>query len=154
MRIHNMQHKQNHDTHRLRWLARGLMLPACLALVACANAITGPAPQDQVRQRAAERWQALVGGEFSRAYSYNTPSYRAVVSPDGYRNRFGSAVVWVGSEIVDVNCPEATKCLARLRLEYKPLMNRKFAAKLSTYVDETWLFEEGQWWLFQDIQSK
>lgn len=154
MRIHNMQHKQNHDTHRLCWLARGLTLSACLSLAACASAVTTPTPQDQVRQRATERWQALVAGEFSRAYSYNMPSYRAVVSPDAYRNRFGNAVVWVGSEIVDVNCPEVTKCLARLRLEYKSLMNRKFAAKLSTYVDETWLFEEGQWWLFQDIQSK
>jgi len=119
-------------------------------LAACAS-VGGGNPQDQVRQRASERWQALVAGEFSRAYAYLTPSYRAVVSADGYRKRFGAAVLWLGAEVVEVDCPEATKCLAHLRIDYKPLLARKNTDKMSTNVEETWLFEGGQWWFYQDI---
>ena len=44
------------------------MLFVTLTLAACAS-LGGGKPEEQVRQRATERWQALVVGEFSRAYS-------------------------------------------------------------------------------------
>ncbi len=132
------------------WLA----LLASLALSACASVGSSKSPEEQVRQRAAERWQALIAGEFSRAYTYITPGFRAIISPDGYRNRIGNALTWVGSEVVSVNCPEASKCLARLRLDYKLLLPGKNMDKITAHVDETWLLEDGQWWIFQDIQGR
>ncbi len=142
---------QSTISHSLRSMSRWLMLSACLVLAACASVDSGANAAEQVRQRALERWQALVAGEFTRAYSYNTPGFRAVVTPDGYRTRFGTGVVWLGSEVVDVNCPEAAKCIARLRIDMKPLLSRKVNDKISTHVEETWLFEAGQWWFFQSI---
>lgn len=128
----------------LLWLS----LCASIALTACAGLSNLP-PQEQVRQRATERWQALVAGEMNRAYTYNTPGFRAVVSADGYRSRFGGAIIWLGAEAVDVNCPETTKCLAQVRIDFKPLLSRKISDKISTHVEETWLLEDGQWWFFQ-----
>ena len=146
-----MQNQATTPSRRsLRSLSLWLSICVCLVLAACASVGSGNAP-DLVRQRASELWQALVAGEFSRAYTYNTPAYRGVVSPDGYRSRFSNAVVWLGSEVVDVNCPEATRCLVRLRLDVRPLLSRKTSDKISTYIDETWLFSEGQWWYFQEI---
>jgi len=145
---------QNQASTRSTRPLRGqfLWLALCIAMLLAACASTGGGnPQEQVRQRASERWQALVAGEFSRAYTYLSPSFRAVVSPDGYRMRFGNAVNWLGSEVVEVNCPETTRCLARVRIDFKPLLSRKIDDKMSTHVDETWLFQEGQWWFFQDI---
>lgn len=125
-------------------------LCAVLALSACAS-LGGSSPQEQVRQRATERWQALLAGEYSRAYNYNTPSFRAVLTVDGYRNRFGSAVTWLGAEVVRVECPEVSRCTAVVRIDYRPVMSHQADAKISTHVDETWISENGKWWLFQKI---
>ena len=133
-----------------RWTSIGATLCAALALVACASINSRP-PEEQVRQRATERWQALVAGQFSRAYSYNTSGFRAVVSPDAYRNRFGGAVTWLGAEVIRVDCPEASKCNALVRVDFRPVLSRKDDVKLSSHVDETWLLEDRQWWYFQKI---
>ncbi len=145
-------HVAGHTDWRLRF-SRLFAMVAALTLAACASTGAGPDAEQQVRQRATERWQALVKGEFTRAYSYNTPGYRAVVSADTYRSRFGTAVTWLGSEVVTLRCPETTRCEARLRIEFKPLLSSKFGDKIFTHVDETWLFEDGQWWFFQDIKG-
>ncbi len=130
------------------WLA-GL---TTLVMTACAS-MPGSGPQGVVKQRAAERWSALVSGEFTRAYSYNTPGFRAVVTPDGFRNRFGGAVKWVGSEVVNVDCPEPAKCVATVRVDFKPVMSGRAGGEISTHVDETWLLEDGKWWFFQPLQG-
>lgn len=137
-------------SHRTRWTSLCAMLCVSLTLSACASLGRGN-PEEQVRLRATERWQALVRGEFSAAYSYNTPGFKAVVTPDGYRNRFGSALTWLGAEVIRVNCSEADKCIAFLRIDFKPVLSRKSGDGLSTHTDETWLFENGQWWFFQKI---
>src|SRR5665647_406543 len=141
---HHYSHTLPVWRHRARWTSFCVSLCVAITLAACAN-LGGGDPEAQVRQRATERWQALVAGQFSRAYSYNTPGFRAVVSPDGYRNRFGSAVTWLGAEVIRVNCPEAKKCEAVLRVDFKPTLSRQKAGNISTHVDETWLFEDGQW---------
>lgn len=124
-------------------------LVASLALAACAS--MGGGAETKVSQRASERWKALVAGEFSKAYVYSTPGYREIVTVDGFRGRFGSAVVWVGAEVVSVICPEPVKCNAVIRLEYKPLKGGRSGTPLNTHIDETWLLEGGQWWVFQPL---
>ncbi len=131
---------------RLRWA----VLPLAIALGACATVSSAP-PEDTVRQRGNERWKALVAADFGKAYSYNTPSFRSVVSQEVYRGRIGGAVVWVGAELVEVKCPEAAKCLAKVRIDFKPVMRGAQGDKLSTYGDETWLLEDGQWWIFESL---
>ena len=154
IKIQPQAHQSNHLhptwNHRTRWTSFCTALCAALTLSACAS-LGGGNPQELVRQRATERWQALVAGEFSRAYNYNTPGFRAIITPDGYRNRFGNAVTWLGAEVINVNCSDADKCTAQLRIDYKPALNRQRRFKVSTHVDETWLFEDGQWWYFQKI---
>lgn len=147
---HQSSHTLREWGHSARWTSLCLSLCVAITLAACAN-LGGGDPEAQVRQRATERWQALVAGQFSRAYSYNTPGFRAVVSPDGHRNRFGGAVTWLGAEVIRVDCPEASKCNALVRLDFRPVLSRKDDVKLSSHVDETWLLEDRQWWYFQKI---
>jgi hypothetical protein len=123
---------------------------AGVTLSACASLGGGP-PEEQVKRRANERWQALVGGQFSRAYDYSAPSFKAVVTPDGYRNRFGSAISWQGAEVIRVVCPEVTKCVAVVRIDFKPVLSIQKNSTISTHYEETWLLEMGQWWLYQKI---
>ena len=145
-------HLQYHPrAGRVARLARWLPVLACAVLAACASVGSSQPPQELIKQRATARWQALVAGEFSRAYTYNTPGFRAVLTADGFRNRINSgAVIWVGAEAEKVDCPEPTKCKVLVRLDYKAVMS-PLQGKLSTYLDEIWLLEEGQWWFFQKI---
>jgi len=129
-----------------------ISLCAAMTLSACAS-LGGNDPEILVRQRAAERWQALVAGEFTRAYGFSTPSYRAVVSADEFRNRNGGAVKREGSEVVAVKCPETTRCIATIRIDFRPLFGGRFGDKINTHIDETWLLEDGQWWVFQSIKG-
>lgn len=130
-------------------------------LVACAtNAPTestpssaGKSPQELVTQRANERWKLLVDKKFVQAHAYATPGFRALVSADAYQGRFGAAVVWVDAQAVDVKCEEETKCVARIRLDFKPLIGGKSGDKVSTHFDEIWLHENGQWWKYEDIKG-
>jgi hypothetical protein len=115
--------------------------------------LSNSTPEEQVRQRAGERWQALVGGDFNRAYSYNTADFRALVTPAVYRGRTGSAVTWVGSEVVNVKCPEPTKCTALVRIDFTSLKGGQSGNKMNIHTDETWLLENGQWWIFESIKG-
>lgn len=123
-----------------------------LALVGCATVDNRP-PEQQVSQRVGERWKALADADFNRAYGFNTPAYRALITPEMYRSRIGSAVSWTGGEAVRVECPDAKTCKAFVRVEYKLLLGARHGDTANTHVDETWLFEDGQWWVFQPIKG-
>ena len=97
---------------------------AALALVAGCAAMGPQAPEDAVKVRASARWAALLKPDMSAAYSYMAPGYRKVHDEQAYRMRRGSAVKWTGAEVVDVRCPEATKCIAKVRIEAKPFLVR------------------------------
>lgn len=132
----------------LKWLA----LFASTALVACAG-ISATSPEEVVKQRVNERWKALVSGDFARSYSYTSPSFRGLISQDVYRGRIGGAVTWVAGEVASVQCPEAIKCVARVRIDYKPLLRGRAGETFSTYADETWVLESGQWWAFEPLKA-
>ncbi|MBK9441161.1 MAG: hypothetical protein IPN53_07550 [Comamonadaceae bacterium] len=128
---------------------RWLPFIASLALAACATVPSGT-PEEQVRARAMGRWQALVEGDAAAAYSFITPGYRAVVPLADYR-RTTALAAWYGAEVISVTCPEAEKCLAKVRIDFRYVSGRKAPEKISTHYDETWLLEAGQWWFFQKI---
>jgi len=130
---------------------RSALAVAAVALVAGCAALGPQAPEEAVKARANARWAALLKSDMTNAYAYLTPGYRAVHDLESYRKRRGTAVKWTGAEVVDVRCPEATKCLAKVRIEAKPFMGRKFGDTITTHYDETWLLEDGQWWLFEKI---
>ena len=135
-------------TSVLKWLA----LCATATLVACVG-IGATSPEDVVKQRANERWKALVAGDFSRSYSYTSPSFRGLISQDVYRGRIGSAVTWIAGEAVSVQCPEPVKCVAKVRIDYRPVLRGRAGESFSTYADETWVLEGAQWWVFEPLKA-
>lgn len=93
----------------------------------------------------------MLSRDFAQAYTFAAPSFRAIVPANAYQNRFGSAVIWLGAEVVRVECPEAEKCNARLRLDFRSVPGRA-GEKTSAHIDETWIKEDGQWWIHQTIK--
>jgi hypothetical protein len=146
-----MQFKTFKFSNFLSSPVRCLAIAGALALSACATP-GGNTPEDAVMQRANSRWKLLVARDFAAAYDYNTATFRSLVSFDTFKSRTGGSVVWLGAEAVSVKCPEVEKCTARIRIDFKPPL-RGGGDKLSTYFDETWLRESGQWWVFEPVQG-
>lgn len=116
-----------------------------LALLGCAG--VGPAaPEDVVRLRAQERVDALRRGDFDAAYAFLSPGSRVLVPPEQYRAGFAAAPSWKGARVVEVRCETSEKCLARIAIEYVPLLPGARMGTIESHMDETWLLDGGQWW--------
>ncbi len=119
---------------------------ACGLLAACAG-LSPATPEEAVQKRAQARWNALLAGEWEKAYSFSAPSYRALVDFNRYRGRVGNAVGWTDAQVVSVAC-EAESCTAKIRIGFRPTLRPRGEA-MSTHVDEKWMVEDGDWWWSQ-----
>jgi hypothetical protein len=118
-------------------------------LSACASFQTKP--EDAVTQRANARWEALVKGDMAKAYTYSTPGFRAVVDVEGFKGRTGIAGRWRSAQVVNVTCDTPERCKAVIKLEFSTLIPGFSKDRMITHIDETWLLEDGQWWMFQKV---
>ena len=134
--------------HTRRFTLMSLVIAGAL-LSACASFQTKP--EDAVTQRANERWQALIKGDMAKAYTYSTPGFRAVVDLEGFRGRTGIAGRWYDAQVVNVTCDTADRCKASIKLVFGTLIPGFSKDRMTTHIDETWLLEDGQWWMFQKV---
>jgi len=105
-------------------------------------------PNDQVKRRAGERWQALIRQDFDAAYTYLSPGYRAMRSLELYKSRdFGRRVHWKAAEVKAVSC-EPEVCTAQVDVTYVYLGKIEALAGQETVapMTEKWVLAEGQWW--------
>ena len=128
---------------------RAAAVAAMVALTGCA-APTPASPEQAVEQRANARWKALLAGDIKQAYGFITPSYRAVTSLERYSADLGGVATWIGAQVVRVECA-TEKCTAVVKIEAKPIFTTPYKGTITTAVDETWLLEDGQWWLYQKL---
>lgn len=130
----------------LRFTRRMLPAVATVALLgACAGTFKST-PEELVRERAAKRWQALIAGDFQKAYEYLTPGSRAVTPYAQYRARIGGAVTFKSAEPVSVVCETSEKCVVKVKVRYEAVLLRPRLGTIERYLDETWLQDAGQWW--------
>ncbi len=130
----------------------GRGLPALLAAVlvsGCASLLS-TGPEKVVQQRAQARWEALMAGEWRKAYQYMAPSYRALVEEKRYANQFGGGAAWRAAEVVKVAC-EQERCTVQMKVTYQPVFGMRAGDVATTHFDETWIREDGQWWMFQKV---
>lgn len=119
-----------------------------LALSGCA-AFAPATPEQVVEKRALAYWKARMAGQYEKAYALSTPSYRKLYTDVQFRSQFGAGVNVESAEVTKVAC-EAEKCIAQLKLGVKPALLGVKMGTIPTYVDDTWLLEDGQWWHFQE----
>lgn len=121
---------------------------ACVVWVLAACASAPPAtPQEQVRARAQARWDAYIAGRFEQAYAYLSPASRAMLPYQRWRGAIGNLTTWKSAEVDTVTCETSDKCIVRVKVQHEPLLLRGKLGTISTALDETWLIDEGQWWL-------
>lgn len=102
---------------------------------------------ETVKQRAQERWDALLAGDFERAWSYLEPAAREGIKQEDYKKRFGASVEWVSATARNVKCITA-RCAVLVRMVTRAAMpaSGKGAMELTNHFEEEWVQEEGQWW--------
>lgn len=119
-----------------------------VALVGCAG-VSGPvkAPEEVVRERANARWQALVGGDLEKAYSYLSPATREIKSLERYESSVYGVGRWKGASVTEVKC-DPQRCEAVVEVRSLIYMRRAGMMETKGAVNETWLYDEKtrNWW--------
>jgi hypothetical protein len=106
------------------------------------GSLAGDAPmaarQAAVETRARGRWDALIAGDYEKAYSYMTEASRGATSLERFKVR-SSVVAFRSVKIDSVSC-DADACSAEIFVTYD---HRKFKGG-TTRLKETWVLERGQ----------
>ena len=120
-------------------------LVAAAALGACA-AFTPKTPEQVVAERSQDYWTARIKGDKAKAYSYTHPSYKQVATEKDYAlqnpGTFATSIV-----IEKVEC-EAEKCDVGLNMKVNPPIIGSKLKEVDIFVSETWLLDQGQWWIY------
>jgi hypothetical protein len=130
-------------------LRRLLPVLAAIGMAGCAGlGVDSASPEGQVRKLAQARWDATLADEYEKVYNLTPPSYRALVSFKGYRSGIGNAAVVVGAKVISVRCTEDA-CTSMTELAYRHRQNLKSSEPSTMGLEERWIKEDGQWWLYQ-----
>lgn len=109
-----------------------------LTLSACAG--LGPrSAEEAVKQRSQSRWNALVKGDVSEAYSYLTSGSRAVVTLPDFEASIRKGF-WKSALVQGVTCSSPEACEATVVIEYD-FKGRRTKGPLR----ETWIREGSDW---------
>ena len=128
-------------------LQRGVAaLILSIGMVGCAGSGGGSTssvqvePQKMVADLAAARWEALIKGNFAKAYSYLSPGTREVMSLDLYKAKIRGGN-WKKAKVDSVSC-EQDRCQVLMAIGY----DYRDIKSLETRLDENWLRQDGKWW--------
>ena len=100
-----------------------------------------------LEQRVTAKWDALIRRDFEAAYSFTSPSYRKLYSLNSFRSNFGNKAGWQRIEVVNIDFKgdDAATVGFNLHFVYHPLQAEK-PLDMQTYVQESWVRVDGQWW--------
>ena len=112
-----------------------------VAVAGCAAVGLGRSGKEVVAERAQQRWNELVKGDFAAAYRYASPASRALISSEGYvsslRRNF-----WTGAEVKSVECPTSDACDVEVLVAYK-----HWGVGMKTGLKEKWIRQGSDWWI-------
>ncbi len=92
-----------------------------------------------VMQRAQQRWDAILAGELNQAYAFISPSGRAKLQAQDYRNRVNTGH-FRKAKVLEANC-QADACDVKVSLDYVV-----GGLPLNQTLSEIWILDEGSWW--------
>jgi hypothetical protein len=104
-----------------------------------------------LEQRVTAKWDALIRRDFAAAYSFTSPAYRKLYSKERFQSTFGNKVGWKRIEItkVDFKGDDAATVGLNLYVVYNGFVEGK-PIDMKTYVEEPWVYAEGQWWYLME----
>lgn len=136
-------------------LAGAALLAGCAATgtnSASTTALAAPTQdadhEAQIRTRSAAFWEARQRNDVAASYQFTSPSYRKVNDQERFRVHYAGVPVVVGREVVSITCDDPPqRCVLKQGLKVAPPMVPGLVT--TVYNDETWILEDGQWWVFR-----
>jgi len=123
-----------------------LMLAAGMAWAADEAAVSANREQ-VVKQRATERWAALIKRDYAAAYQFEAPAFRAAYTLQQYQEGFGEDVVWEKVEVDRMLFEGDDVTLVYLKMQYRAAKHvAEWAPSMPTYLTEKWIRSDNQWW--------
>jgi len=125
-----------------------------LILSACQQAET----IDDIDQKALDRWQALIAGDYEQAYSYIAPSHRQLENLKSYQSRMATArfsIDWQEASFVKKDCTELT-CEVTMEIQYLFKFQKRSLGETqgTTTVKENWIKSDNKWYFLPDEKKK
>lgn len=129
-----------------------LMVAASVAIVVSVvvawQAAVWPFNQHSERalaRRAQHFWDLKIAGDTLGAYAYMADVYRRRVTPIGFKNEGGGAIVHTGAKVAGVRLDEKGGVVD---IDLKHVYNKPHYSdlELSSRVSERWVFENGAWY--------
>jgi hypothetical protein len=127
------------------WLAGLLALTGCVTTSSSPDAsskeeLTPERQAEIVKRRFQERWDALIAKDYAKAYSYLSPSTRALVPQEQFTARF-SRGNFKKAEFKEIACKEDV-CEVSFLLTY----DHAAMKGVVTPTGEKWFFRDGEAW--------
>lgn len=110
-----------------------------LFLASCAG-VPGRSPEAVVKERSEARWQALMAGDFDKAYSFASPGSKQVTPKADYEKKLRRGF-WKSAKVDKVECATADSCDVSLTIQYEFQ-----GMRTTTPLKETWIREGNEWW--------
>ena len=134
------------------WRQTGSAIAALLAVLALSSCAVSPigdgstakagsgGREDAVAGRVGERWDALIKGDYAKAYQYLSPASRASMSAEQYQ-RVARNVAYRAAKIEGIDC-DTERCRVKLSVTY----DHRLMKGVTTPLEETWVFDQGRPW--------
>lgn len=101
----------------------------------------------QLRDRVQQRWDAIIKGDFPKAYAYETPEYRKGHTAEEYRGQFGGMVRWRMATVKELRYDPPDEAEVVITLDYSfPLPAGDEWAKTTGDFKEQWVLLQDEWW--------
>jgi hypothetical protein len=134
--------------HASRMIRTVLVGGALLLIAACASAPTdhsvqgyaGKSLEDQVKERAAKRWEALIRGDLDSAYAFFSKATRETYPIELYRAKMRPGM-WRDAKVDTVKCADGLcEVVVTLTIDHSRLKG------IVTPVAERWIVQDGLAW--------
>jgi hypothetical protein len=101
---------------------------------------------ERLRERAQQRWNALVARDFAKVYTFETPAFREAHTAAEHAREFGGRVRWHLAHIKDLGYHPPDEAEVVVSLEYSFPLPTDDWARTTAEVREKWIFLDNEWW--------
>ena len=124
----------------MRSMKSGVVFAVAVAVLGGCAMLDARPPEEVVKERAQQRWDAMVKSDFKAAYQFLSPGSRALTSAEAYASGLKTGF-WKTAAVDRVICQKADVCDAVMAIEYDFRGSR-----IKTPLKETWIKEGSSWW--------
>ena len=140
--MHNLSLKSSRMGISLQWMGKWVAVAlSAVVFSGCALPESQRRPDKEVvAEKAQQRWDALVKGDFAKAYRFISPAGRSLTTESAYASGLKTGF-WTDAKVQDVRCPTSETCEVDVMIEYQAL-----GLRTKTPAREQWVKEDSDWW--------